>query len=231
MSKPIALILGVGPRVGTSIAATFANKGYHVAVASRKGTGDKTPEGYLSLAADFSNPNSVPTLFDSVQKSFGAAPAVVVYNAASLTPPPEQDSALSIPSDRLAGDLNVNTVSPYVAAQKAVEGWSTLPGDVKKTFIFTGNILNVRPIPLPLFLTLGVGKSATSYWIGTADQTYKARGYRFFYADQRTAGGDSVGNDVDGPAHADFYAKLAAHEGDVPWLATFVPGQGYTKFD
>jgi NAD(P)-dependent dehydrogenase (short-subunit alcohol dehydrogenase family) len=178
MSKPIALILGAGPRVGASVAATFASKGYQVAVASRKGTGDKTPEGYLSLAADLTKPDSVPKLFDSVKASFGAVPAVVVYNAASLTPPPDQESPLSIPTDRFVSDLNINTVSPYVAAQKAVEAWTSLPGDVKKTFIYTGNRLNVHIPPVPLFLNLGVGKSASAYWISVADQNYAARGYR-----------------------------------------------------
>jgi hypothetical protein len=78
-------------------------------------------------------------------------------------------------------DLNVNTVSPYVAAQKAVEGWAALPGDMTKTFIYTGNPLNVQVAPMPLFLDLGVGKRASMYWIAVADKTYAAKGYRYVY--------------------------------------------------
>jgi hypothetical protein len=35
---------------------------------------------------------------------------------------------------------------------------------------------------------------------------------------------------LDGPAHGEFYLKLAEHPEDVPWQATFVKGQGYTSF-
>ncbi|KAL2842750.1 hypothetical protein BJY01DRAFT_199874 [Aspergillus pseudoustus] len=229
--NPVALILGAGPRVGASVAAAFHSKGYSVATASRSGTGAKTSEGYLSLAADFANPSSIPPLFDSVKEAFGAAPSVVVYNAASLTPPPDNESILSVSEERFVHDLNINTVSPYVAAQKAVEAWATLPGDVKKTFIYTGNPLNVRFAPVPLFLDLGVGKRASTYWIAVADEAYAAKGYRFHYADQRAKGGSGIGPNLDGPAHGEFYPQLASHEGAIPWHATFVAGEGYGKFD
>jgi hypothetical protein len=35
---------------------------------------------------------------------------------------------------------------------------------------------------------------------------------------------------IDGPAHGQFIASLIAKEGDVPWHATFVAGEGYKKF-
>ncbi|KAJ6084684.1 regulator of G protein signaling domain protein [Penicillium canescens] len=138
------------PGIGSSVAATFANKGYQVAIASRKGTGSKTSEGFLSLPADFANPDSVPALFNAVKSTFNATPSVVVYNAASLTPPPDNDSVLSIPAESVTADLNINTVSPYVAAQQAVQAWEGLPQDARKTFIYTGNMLM-----LPWFLCRG----------------------------------------------------------------------------
>ncbi|KAL3454466.1 hypothetical protein BJX65DRAFT_301106 [Aspergillus insuetus] len=231
-SQPIALILGAGPRVGASVAAALKDKGYSIATASRSGTGTKTSEGYLSLAADFGNPSSIPPLFDSVKATFGAAPSVVVYNAAGLTPPPDNDSILSIPVESFVTDLNINTVSAYVAAQKAIEGWVTLPSDVKKTFIYTGNSLNVNILPVPLYFDLGVGKRASGYWIAVADETYAAKGYRFHYTDERGPGGvKGKGPNLDGPAHGELYAQLASHEGNIPWHATFVAGEGYGKFD
>jgi NAD(P)-dependent dehydrogenase (short-subunit alcohol dehydrogenase family) len=175
----VALILGSGPRVGASVAETFASNGYKVAVASRKGTGSKTAEGYLSLKADFTQPDSVPALFDAVKAEFNTAPSVVIYNAAALTPPPDKDAALSLPADKVVSDLNVNTVSPYIAAQQAVVGWETLPKDTKKTFIYTGNVLNVTILPVPLLVNLGIGKAASAYWIGLSDATYAKRGYRY----------------------------------------------------
>ncbi|GLA02162.1 hypothetical protein AnigIFM60653_001562 [Aspergillus niger] len=230
-SRPVALILGAGPGIGSSVAAAFANKGYQVAIASRKGTGSKISEGFLSLSADFANPDSVPALFNAVKSTFNAAPNVVIYNAASLTPPPDNDSVLSIPAESVTVDLNINTVSPYIAAQQAVQAWEGLPQDARKTFIYTGNMLNGTVVPVPLLLNLGMGKSASAYWVGVADTLYTPRGYRFFYADERTEDGKAVGNAPDGAAHAELYTQLASHEGNVPWHATFVKGKGYVKFD
>ncbi|KAF3762277.1 hypothetical protein M406DRAFT_347430 [Cryphonectria parasitica EP155] len=225
----VVLILGAGPRIGASVAETFASNGYKVAIASRKGTGAKTAEGYLSIQADFTNPESIPAVFDTVKAAFSAAPSVVVYNAPALTPPPDSNSIFSIPAARFESDLKVNTVSAYVAAQQAVIGWETLSKDIKKTFIYTGNIQNVAILPVPLLVDLGVGKSASAYWLGVADATSAAKGYRFFYADERTADGKIKGQQLDGPAHGEFYIQLANHQENVPWQATFVKGKGYVK--
>lgn len=176
-SKPVVLILGSGPRVGAAVAKQFANTGYHVAIASRKATGGKTAEGYLSVKADMSNPSSVPAVFDTVKAEFHSAPSIVVYNAAAFTPP-LGDDLFSIPVDSLADNLNTNTVSMYAAAQEAVKGWATLAKDAKKVFIFTGNKQNTGIGPLLLTVTLGIGKSASAYLIGTADTQYSKLGYR-----------------------------------------------------
>ncbi|CAO2657712.1 Nn.00g038380.m01.CDS01 [Neocucurbitaria sp. VM-36] len=229
-TTPVALILGAGPRIGTSVASKFASAGYKIAVASRSGSGTKNANGYLALQADFTKPDSIPALFDAVKAEYHTAPSVVIYNAAALTPPPDNSSVFSVAVDSVTADLNVNTVSPYVAAQQAVKGWETLPNDIKKTFIYTGNILNTLIMPAPMMLNLGMGKSASAFWVGLADATYAARGYRFYYADERLADGKSKGMNIDGPAHGEFFAQLANHEGGVPWHATFVADKGYVKF-
>ncbi|KAI0205637.1 hypothetical protein F4808DRAFT_409748 [Astrocystis sublimbata] len=228
--KPVALILGYGPRIGVATARNFANNGYDVVVTSRKGTGTRTAEGYLSLKVDLTHPDSIPALYDAIKAEFNTSPSAVIYNAAALTNPPSQDSMFSIRVEDVTSDLNVNTVSPYVAAQQAVAGWETLPAGIKKTFIYTGNVLNITVIPMALFTNLGMGKAASAYWLGVADGTYSTQGYRFFYADERTETGKNVGNDIDGSAHASFFEQLANHEGNVPWHATFVKGKGYVKF-
>jgi NAD(P)-dependent dehydrogenase (short-subunit alcohol dehydrogenase family) len=174
----VVLILGAGPRVGTSVADKFASIGYKVAVASRSGSGTTTAKGFLSLKADFTEPDSIPALFAAVKAEFHASPSVVVYNAFALTPPPDKNSALSLPVENVVADLNVNTVSAYVAAQQAVSGWESLPKETKKSFIYTGNILNVSIIPMPIWLGIGMGKSASAFWIGLADATYADRGFR-----------------------------------------------------
>ncbi|KAL4925197.1 uncharacterized protein BDV17DRAFT_294750 [Aspergillus undulatus] len=170
-------------------------------------TGTKTAEGYLSLQADSANPSTIKTLFETVKSTLGASPAVVVYNAASLTLPPDESSIL-----------------PYVAAQLAVQRWSSLDKDVKKTFIYTGNILNTTVYPVGYALDLGVGKAGSAYWVGAADGAYEGRGYRAL----KTAAAREVVST--GPRTREFYAQLAEHEGDVPWFATFVKAKGYVKF-
>ena len=178
-ATPIVLILGSGPRVGAAVSEAFAANGYKVAVAARKGTNSKTDEGFLSIKADFTQPESVAAAFDAVKAEFGASPGIVVYNAAALTPPSDKESALSIPTAKVTSDLNVNVVSPYVAAQETIKGWETLPAQAKKkTFIYTGNIQNEAVLPVPMMLTLGVGKAASAYWVGLADGAYSAQGYR-----------------------------------------------------
>ncbi|KAI1331903.1 hypothetical protein F5Y16DRAFT_359533 [Xylariaceae sp. FL0255] len=177
MSSPIVLILGAGARVGASVAAKFASKNYKVAVAARKGTDSQTLEGYLSLKADFTEPSTIPALFEKVKSELGV-PNVVVYNAAALTQPPDESSVLSIPSESVLADFNVNTLSAYVAAQEAVKGWSTLTENSKTLFIYTGNGLNTIVAPVPVFMNLGMGKSASAHFIGLADLTCKTKGYR-----------------------------------------------------
>ncbi|KAB5584958.1 hypothetical protein GE09DRAFT_1068859 [Coniochaeta sp. 2T2.1] len=229
-ASPVVLILGAGARVGAAVAERFANNGYKVAVVSRKGTGSINSDGYLSLKADFSKPETVPAVFEAAKTEFHAAPTVVVYNAASLVPPPDPNSIFSLPAEAFASSLNINTNSAYVAAQQAVKGWETLPAETKKTFIYTGNALNAFLIPAPILATLGTGKNASSFWISLADTLYSSKGTRFFYADERHADGKSKGEALDGAAHADFYEQLAKHEGNVPWQATFVKDKGYVKF-
>lgn len=167
-----------GPRVGASVAEKFARNGYKVAIASRRGSGGKTTQGFLSLKADLTTPDSIHSLFEAVKTEFATCPSVVIYNAAAITAPPDKASVLSIPAASVSSDLNVNTISPYVAAQQAVLGWDTMPKDIKKTFIYTGNMLNVAVVAMPPMLKLGIGKSATAYWIGVADATYSTQGYR-----------------------------------------------------
>ncbi|KAF4963354.1 hypothetical protein F66182_18129 [Fusarium sp. NRRL 66182] len=227
MATRTVLILGSGPRIGDAVSEKFAADGYKVALVSRKGTNSINEKGYLSLQADFANtdPSIIASIFDKVKSEFNAPPSVVIYNAGSITPPPDENSA------RVTNDLNVNVVSPYIAAQEAIKHWESLPTEDKKLFIYTGNITNVAIVPVPLLLNAGMGKSAAAYWLGVADGAYAAKGYRFIYADQRQPDGKLAGPTVSGPAHADFFSQLAASGAEnVPWHATFVKDKGYVKF-
>jgi len=49
---------------------------------------------------------------------------------------------------------------------------------MKKSFIYTGNALNVNVIPMPLFLNLGIGKAASAFFVGLSDGAYATKEYR-----------------------------------------------------
>lgn len=183
-ANKVALILGAGPRIGISVAKKFATKGYKVAIVSRSGNAGSAnaavpTEGLLSLKADFTQPDTIPALFDAVKKEFEAPPSVIVYNAGARTAPPIENDLFSNPAENLESDFNVNVLSPYVAAQQAVRGWETLPKELQKTFIYTGNVMNTVILPVAAAVNLGMGKAASSYWIGLADTVYRNHGYRY----------------------------------------------------
>ena len=178
-SQPIILILGAGPRIGTSLTSYFSTLNYKIALASRSSSNSLLPSGHLSLRADFSNPSCIPLLFTTIHSHFQSFPNVVIYNAGSFTVPSDETSVLSVKVEDVKKDLEVNVVAPYVAAQEAVKAWEKM-GDAegKKVFIYTGNISNTKIVPVPLMLSIGMGKSAAAAWIGLADGLYKGKGYR-----------------------------------------------------
>ena len=161
---------------------------------------------------------------------------------ASTSNPP--NDPLSLQLTDFSRDLNVNTVSPFVAAQQAAAGFAQLPASASKTFIYTGNILNT--VIIPSLLDLGVGKTATAHIIQSAAGAYQDRGfkyahphylvskqltiYRFYYADQRKADGKAVYSAIDGDAHAELFLELAEGKLQGPWQQTFVSGTGYKDF-
>lgn len=82
MSAPgVILIIGAGARVGKSVAAKFASNGYKVALAARSLSDGISPEGYRTIKADLSDPQSVPLIFQAVEKYLDL-PNIVVFNGA-----------------------------------------------------------------------------------------------------------------------------------------------------
>lgn len=138
----------------------------------------------------------------------------------------------------MAGSLAVNVVSPHEAARLAVQGFARLPAGAAgagaaaaKTFLFPGNPFH-RQLQPP-HLALGVGKAGTAYWVEAAAKTvaYTARGFRFYYVDERTPEGGATNLAVDGAAHAAEFWRLSHEvEGQGPWDWTFVKGVGYVPF-
>ncbi|KAJ9611739.1 hypothetical protein H2200_004923 [Cladophialophora chaetospira] len=231
MSK-ILLILGAGPNIGSHVAKAFSSAGYKVAIASR--TAPRPADGSdLHISVDLEKPDTVPAVFDKVRKEFGREPSVVVYNAAIFPPDPSDTLSLFTPSNisQYEKSQAVNSISVLVALHEATKSFRNAPADASKTFIFTGNALNV--ITLPGMLNFGLGKTVTAYAIRhlVEQKVYAGDGISIYYADERTAQGAPVGKSVSGPAAAEEYLKLAEQKEQGPWLYTFVKGDGYKDFE
>jgi NAD(P)-dependent dehydrogenase (short-subunit alcohol dehydrogenase family) len=177
-SKPILLVLGAGSNVGKALATRFSAAGYNVAFAARSITNGTSPEGHLSIKADLSEFDAVPSIFAKVKETLGASPSTVIYNAAALTPPPNSSNIFSVPEEALERDMKLMNTNAFIAAREAVAGFEALPAETKKTFIYTGNCLNTKILPVPALVTLGVGKSAAASWIGLASATFASKGYK-----------------------------------------------------
>ncbi|KAK1570063.1 uncharacterized protein LY79DRAFT_570613 [Colletotrichum navitas] len=224
-SPPVALILGAGPKVGLPAASAFRSKGYKVAIAARSLEEADSTNEQLNIRSDFSNPDDVINTFTKVKGELGI-PSVVVYNAGAATFSPAGDP-FSIPLEAFKRDMTINNTSVFVAAQQAVLCFAELPADTQKTFFFTGNILNV--VPLPQFLESGAGKSASAHMMMAAASEYKEKGFRFYYVDERKADGSAAFR-IDGEAHSKLFLELAEGKTQGPWLQTFVKGTGYKDF-
>ncbi len=86
-TSPIILILGAGPRIGTSVAKAFAGKGYKVALASRKASEANNTANAIHIQSDFADPGTIVNAFSQVKASLGI-PSVVVYNGVCRYPEP-----------------------------------------------------------------------------------------------------------------------------------------------
>ncbi len=197
VSSRVVAILGAGPNVGNKVAERFTAAGYKVAVVSRSGKSIPTTIAALSLSADFKNPKIVHGVFEEVRKKLGE-PSVVVYNGSRISTSVllEIASDLRFPASQLMlralrlqpqmsylwtskqDHLSINTTITFAAAQEAVRSFDAINDkDTPRTFIYTGNICNQAAF-LP-FLTLGVGKAASSHMIALASKSYVDKGYRY----------------------------------------------------
>ncbi len=88
MTKPVAVVVGVGPGLGSAVARRFAAAGLAVAVARRRAeelAGLAEEIGGKAYACDATEQASVEALFAAVDEDLGG-PQVVVYNAGAYKP-------------------------------------------------------------------------------------------------------------------------------------------------
>ncbi len=88
MTEPVAVVVGVGPGLGSAVARRFAAAGFKVAVARRRpeeSAGLAEEIGGRAYACDATEQDSVEAMFAAIDKELGD-PQVVVYNAGAYKP-------------------------------------------------------------------------------------------------------------------------------------------------
>lgn len=177
MASPVVLVLGAGGNIGAAVARRFTAAGWRVALVSRSAA---PVAGAVSIKGDLTDPSSLPSIFAAVKAALpagSAAPSLVVYNAANVTPVAAAGNVFSVPDKGWEADLALMVTSPYRAAGEAFRLWQA-EGAAKGAFVYTGNKLSKGILPVENLATLGVGKNGAEYWIGLADTLYKKKGYR-----------------------------------------------------
>ena len=89
-----------------------------------------------------------------------------IVGAATFSP---ADDPFAVSFEDYNRDTTINLHSAYVAAQQAVAGFAQLPASASRTFIYTGNVLNVTI--LPQFLESGIGKSGSAHMMWAASRS------------------------------------------------------------
>ncbi len=135
MSKKIALITGVGPGTGSSIARRFSDGGYKVAMIARDKERLKSLEDELEDSKGYScelrNPKYLNSAIDDIIKDFGY-PDVFIHNAVRGT----RGNFLEFTSEELQSNFDINVIALHRIAQKVA------PEMIKKAkgaIIVTGN--------------------------------------------------------------------------------------------
>ena len=135
MSKKVALVTGVGPGTGSSIARRFSNGGYKVAMIARDKERLKSLEDELENSKGYScelrNQEYLNSTIDNIIKDFGY-PDVFIHNAVRGT----RGNFLEFTSEELQSNFDINVIALHRIAQKVA------PEMIKKgkgAIIVTGN--------------------------------------------------------------------------------------------
>jgi len=119
MSKPVCVVVGVGPGNGAALARRFSAEGYTVALLARSTEFSKELAEELgdarAYACDASDPESVWRAFELIREDLGEVDALI-YNAGSGTWGTVED----IDAEAFEMAWRVNTLGALVASQQVI---------------------------------------------------------------------------------------------------------------
>ncbi len=158
MTQETAVIVGVGPGLGTALARRFARGGMNVAMAARspdKLTGLAAELGgkARTYACDATDERAVTTLFADVARDF-SAPRLVVFNAGAFV----RKGILDTTAEEFERCWKTACLGGFLVGREAVRAMLGVKtsGTHRGTMIFTGATASLRGGAM--FHNLAVGK-------------------------------------------------------------------------
>lgn len=121
MTKPLCVVVGIGPKNGAAFARRFAREGYQLALVSRRTELSNELARELGDASaygcDVSDPLQVQRTFASIQSAQGT-PEVLVYNAGSGV----WKTAEELTAAEFEQSFRINALGLLCAAQQVIPG-------------------------------------------------------------------------------------------------------------
>jgi NAD(P)-dependent dehydrogenase (short-subunit alcohol dehydrogenase family) len=139
MTKTVALIVGVGPGLGSALARRFAEADMAVAMARRNS--DKLDDlakeiGGRAYGCDVTDPTSVEALFEAVDRNLGA-PDLVVFNAGAY----QRGGILEIAPEDFERCWRIGCMGGFLVGQAAAR---RMVAAGEGTILFTGATAALR---------------------------------------------------------------------------------------
>ncbi len=137
MSKPLAVIVGVGDGLSASLARVLAGAGYDLVLAARnvaKIDGLARDTGAETVAMDAADPAAVNALFDE------RSPRVVVYNPSARV----RGAIADLDAEAVHKAIDVTAFGAFLTGQAAARRMLENEGRVRGTILFTGASAGVK---------------------------------------------------------------------------------------
>jgi NAD(P)-dependent dehydrogenase (short-subunit alcohol dehydrogenase family) len=143
MSKPVCVVIGVGPKNGAAFARKFAAEGYAIALLSRSTDLSSTLAAEIgdakAYACDVTDPDSIAAAFDALEADLGPADTVL-YNAGSGS----WGNIEELSAEQFEGPWRVNALGLFLTAKRVVPG---MVERAKGSIVVTGATASLRGKP------------------------------------------------------------------------------------
>jgi NAD(P)-dependent dehydrogenase (short-subunit alcohol dehydrogenase family) len=199
-----AVVIGVGPGIGTSVARAFARDGFQIGLIARSGATLDAAQRALPdpgaptyrATADASDPDQVRAALAGFEEAYGV-PDVLVYNAAVI----QSDALGGLDVQRHLDAWSVNVVGAITSAAQVLP---KMAARGHGTFVITGGMPEAKPD----YLSLSLGKAGVRALVEALDAQYAPSGVHV--ATVTVDGTVGPGTDFDPDDIAEHYRRLHA---------------------